>query len=120
MAELQRQLGRHSGNSGKPPSRDPAAERQRQAEERRRRAQAKGGAKRRKGKQRGAEGNGLQMSASPDEVIDHRPSRCEGCGGELGDDVSSSFAARHVIELPEVRPVVTEHRAHACQCRCGL
>ncbi len=26
---------------------------------------------------------------------------------------------RQVIELPEVTPVVTEHRAHTCRCRCG-
>jgi uncharacterized coiled-coil protein SlyX len=32
VAELERRLGQNSGNSGKPPSRDPAVERQRQAE----------------------------------------------------------------------------------------
>ncbi len=120
MAELERQLGQHSGNSGKPPSRDPAAERQRQAEERQRRAQAKGGAaKRRRGKQRGAKGKGLEMSATPDEIVDHRPGRCEGCGGDLGEGAPSEFSARQVVELPEVKPVVTEHRAHACRCSCG-
>jgi transposase len=120
VAELRRQLGQNSGNSGKPPSRDSAAERRRQAEERQRRAQAKGaGAKRRRGKQRGTKGNGLKMSPTPDEVVDHRPERCEGCGAELGTDAPSEFTARQVIELPEVRPVVTEHRAHACHCRCG-
>ncbi len=118
VAELERQLGQSSGNSGKPPSRDPAAERKRQAEERQRRAEAKG-TKRQRGKQRGAKGKGLEMSANPDEVVDHRPDRCEGCGAGLGDGGPSSFAARQVIELPEVRPVVTEHPAHACQCRCG-
>ncbi len=119
VAELQRQLAQHSGNSGKPPSRDPAAERQRQAEERQRRAQAKGGARRRKGKQRGAEGRGLQMSATPDSVVDHRPQSCNGCGAELGEGAPSEFSVRQVVELPEVRPVVTEHRAHACRCSCG-
>ncbi|MFN2608889.1 MAG: DUF6444 domain-containing protein, partial [Acidimicrobiales bacterium] len=62
VAELERQLGQNSGNSGKPPSRDPAAERQRQAEERERRKQASGAKKRRKGKQRGAKGSGLEMT----------------------------------------------------------
>ncbi len=119
VAELQRQLGQNSANSGKPPSRDPAAERQRQAEERQRRSQAKGGTKRRKGKQRGAEGKGLQMSATPDEVVDHRPGRCQGCGSDLAGDDPSEYRARQVIDLPEVRPVVTEHRAHACRCTCG-
>ncbi len=119
VAELERQLGQNSGNSGKPPSRDPAAERQRQAEQRQQRAQAKGGAKRRRGKQRGAKGKGLEMSATPDEVVDHRPGRCEGCGAELDEGTPSEFSARQVVELPEVRPVVTEHRSHACRCSCG-
>ncbi len=88
VAGLERQLGQNSGNSGTPPSRDTAAERQRQAEERQRRPQAKGaGAKRRKGMQRGAPDKGLRMSAAPDEVVDHRPARCGGCGAELGDDL---------------------------------
>ena len=119
VADLQRQLGQNSGNSGKPPSRDPAAERQRQAEERQRRAEAKGGAKRRKGKQRGAEGKGLQMSATPDDVVEHRPERCEGCGAEIAGDAPGEYHVRQVVDLPEVRPVVIEHRAHACRCSCG-
>jgi len=119
VAELQRQLGQNSGNSGKPPSRDPASERRRQAEQRQRRAGAKGGAKRRPGKQRGAKGKGLEMSAHPDAVVDHRPGRCEGCGREIGPDAPSTYQARQVIELPEVRPIVTEHRVHACACGCG-
>ena len=40
VTELERQLGQNSGNLGKPRSRDPAAERQRQAEERQRRKQS--------------------------------------------------------------------------------
>jgi transposase len=120
VAELERQLSQNSGNSGKPPSRDPAAERQRQAEEREgRKGSGGGGGRKRKGKQRGSKGSGLEMSANPDEVIDHHPQRCEGCGGELDDDASTGFCARQVIELPEVTPVVTEHRAHTCRCRCG-
>ena len=119
VGELERQLGQTSGNSGKPPSRDPAAERQRQADERERRTSSGGGERKRKGKQRGAKGSGLEMSAHPDEVVDHRPQCCEGCGTALDDDTSTGFAARQVIDLPEVTPVVTEHRAHTCACRCG-
>ena len=117
VGDLERQLAQNSGNSGKPPSRDPAAERQRQADERAKRQPTR--AKRPKGKQRGAKGSGLEMSANPDKVIDHRPERCEGCGAELGDNASTGFTARQVIDLPEITPVVTEHRSHTCSCRCG-
>ncbi len=47
VAELERQLSQNSGNSGKPPSRDPAAERQRQADARKRRNQSGAGGGRR-------------------------------------------------------------------------
>jgi transposase len=119
VAELERRLGQNSGNSGTPPSRDPATERQRQAEERARRADQAGSPKRRRGKQRGAKGARPAMSADPDEIVDHRPERCEGCGAELGEDTEDGFQARQVIDLPEVTPTVTEHRAHVCRCGCG-
>lgn len=120
VAELERQLGQNSGNSGRPPSRDSAAERQRQAEERQRRKQSQGAKRRRPGKQKGDTGTGPEMSATPDEVIDHRPAECRGCGADLGGTgTDAGFVARQVVELPEVRPVVTEHRAHARRCGCG-
>ncbi len=119
VAELERQLGQNSGNSGLPSSRDPAAERKRQAEERERRKQSQGAKRRRPGKQKGSAGSGPEMSATPDEVIDHRPAECAGCGAELDASDDDGFQARQVVELPEVKPLITEHRAHARRCGCG-
>jgi len=116
VAELERQLGQNSGNSGKPSSRDPVAERQRQAEER---AKRSGGTKRRRGKQRGAKGQTLEMSADPDVIVDHVPNSCGGCGAGLDPATDKGFSARQVVDLPEIRPVVTEHRAHTHLCSCG-
>jgi transposase len=118
LSELERQLGQNSGNSGKPSSRDPAAERQRQAEERKRRA-GKAGVKRQRGKQRGAPGSSLPMSPNPDEIIDYRPEHCGDCGKALDSDGDEGFSARQVIEVPEVKPKVTEYRAHTRSCTCG-
>ncbi len=115
--ELERRLGENSGNSGKPSSRDPVAERQRQAEERAKRSA--GQAKRRRGKQRGAGGQTLEMSASPDEIVEHRPGSCRSCGAGLGDAERIGYAARQVVDLPEIKPLVTEHRAVTCRCGCG-
>lgn len=64
VADLERQLGQNSGNSGKPPSRDPAAERTRQAAQRQAKASARGG-KPRKGKQRGAPAPGWSRRRTP-------------------------------------------------------
>lgn len=120
VAELERAVGQNSGNSGKPPSRDSAAERQRQAEERKRKAEAAGDGKRRRGKQQGAKGKTLEMSETPDEIVDHRPELCSGCGSAFGDRASDQgFQRRQVVEVPPVRPVVIEHRAHTYRCDCG-
>jgi transposase len=117
IAELERRLGQNSGNSGLPSSRDPAAERQRQADERAKRSA--GGPKRSRGKQRGTKGTTLEMSANPDEIIDHIPERCGNCGKVFGQSDQLRYSARQVVELPEVKPITTEHRAHSFGCACG-
>lgn len=120
LADLERRLGQNSGNSGKPPSRDSAAERQRQAEERKKKAEASGGARRQRGKQRGARGTTRTMTDAPDEIVEHRPDRCSDCGSLFDEDaVEEGYERRQVVEVPPVEPVVIEHRAHSLRCRCG-
>lgn len=119
VAEQERRLGQNSGNSGLPPSRDPAGERQRQAEQRAQQSSRTGGTKRRPGKQRGARGSGPAMSVTPDEIIDHHPDRCGRCRADLGEGTGTGFRARQVIEVPVAAPTVTEHRAHEHRCGFG-
>lgn len=116
---LRSELAKNSGNSSKPPSRDPAAERQRQAEERRaKQARAAGGKARRPGKQPGSKGQAAEMTDAPDEVVDHVPTACSGCGADLGDAPVAGVARRQVIDIPVPTPVVTEHRAQTRRCGC--
>ena len=119
VGELEAKLGQNSGNSSAPPSRDPAAERARQAEGRAERQRQAGGARRKRGKQRGAKGSGLQMSANPDIVVPHWPSRCGACGEALDEGAEEGYVARQVVDIPPVTPTVTEHRAYRCRCGCG-
>jgi transposase len=119
VAELEAKLGSNSGNSSTPPSRDPVGERQRQAEQRAQRQARAGGATRKRGKQRGAKGFGLEMSSNPDAIVDHRPERCEACGESLSESGEEGFTSRQVVDIPEVKPTVTEHRAHRRRCSCG-
>jgi transposase len=119
VTELERAIGQNSGNSGKPPSRDSAAERERQAEERRKKQEAAGGVKRRRGKQRGAKGKTLEMSDTPNEIVDHRPDRCRDCGSALDESADVGYRRRQLVEVPPVKPVVTEHRSHTYRCQCG-
>jgi transposase len=119
VAELERAAGQNSGNSGKPPSRDSAAERQRQAEEREKKAAAAGGVKRRAGKQKGAPGRTLQMSDTPDEIIELRPDHCRDCGSALDESADQGYRRRQKVEVPPVKPVVFEYRQHVYLCPCG-
>jgi transposase len=117
---LEGRSGQNSGNSGLPSSRDTAKERQRQAEERKRRREMTVTPKpRKKGKQKGAAGFGPTQTPDPDEVIEHRPEQCSACGEDLSGVEGEVQARRQVIDLPEPKPVVTEHRTITCGCSCG-
>jgi len=116
---LQAEAAKNSGNSSKPPSRDPVAERARQAEARReRRKKAAGGKARKPGKQPGGQGKTLKMTDSPDEVVTHTPQVCSGCGGDLADAEVTGVERRQVTDVPVVTPTVTKHRSERRRCGC--
>ena len=117
VAALKAEAGKNSGNSSKPPSRDPVAERQRQAEERgAKRTRAAGGKRRRAGKQPGTPGTTLALTDRPDVIVTHVPARCGDCGSGLADAPVSGEVRRQVVDLPEVTPKTTEHRAQTRRC----
>ena len=114
IVELERRLGQNSGNSSLPPSSDRFGKGKRPAR----------GTGRKPGKQPGSPGAGLQMAASPQEIRDHVPDACGGCGRDLDDPqagcVDAGFVRRQVHDLPEPVAVhVTEHRLHRRRCGCG-
>jgi len=116
LAELERRLGLNSSNSGKPPTSDGLRKPARVTSLREKSGKKPGG-------QKGHAGETLRQSADPDEIVDHFPTICSGCGGALTPDaaldIARDHAARQVFELPEPKPlVVTEHRVHACRCAC--
>lgn len=114
VAELERQLGLNSSNSGKPPSSDGLKKPPRTTSLR----EPSG---RRPGGQTGHPGTTLRRTEHPDTILDHLPETCPGCGGALDLSDSVGHQARQVFELPDPQPLrVTEHRAHNCRCRtCG-
>lgn len=129
IARLEEQTRSSSRNSSKPPSQDPPKTRK----ERRAEARAKAkewakadreGAGRKAGGQPGHRGSGRKLLPEDrvDEIIDHDPDGCGGCGHEFGEPerLRSRRPARHqVSELPAVAVVVTEHRSHRLRCpRC--
>ena len=95
-----------SRTSSKPPSTDRKEQRERSKP---------GGAK------PGHEGHSRILSATPDEVVEHRPDRCSCCSAVLMADLPAETISIHEqIDLPEVAPRVTQHRRLAVRCRaCG-
>lgn len=114
VAELERQLGLNSANSGKPPSSDGLKKPARVSSLRETSGKKPGG-------QKGHPGKTLSCAATPDATVDHFPPTCDGCGAALSEAMATGHAARQVFDLPEPQPlVVTEHRAHRCHCpACG-
>jgi transposase/uncharacterized coiled-coil protein SlyX len=110
VAELTRRLDRNSGNSSLPPSADrfvkPKRDRGRSSS-------------RKPGKQPGAPGSRLELIADPDEVIDHLPAACGGCGAGLDAAEAAGVIVRQVRDVPLVKVRVVEHRMHKRTCGCG-
>ena len=95
-----------SRTSSKPPSTDRKAQREKSKP---------GGAK------PGHEGHSRIISDTPDEVVEHRPGRCSCCGATLMADLAAETVRLHEqVELPEVKPLVTQHRRLSVCCpTCG-
>lgn len=110
VAELTRRLGQNSQNSSLPPSADRFAK-----PTRARRAGCAG----KPGKQPGAPGSALELVAEPDEVIDHVPTDCGGCGAGLAGAEPAGVVVRQVRDVPLVKVRVVEHRLHRRACGCG-
>jgi transposase len=109
---LREQTRRSSRNSSQPPSSDAPSAPPRQP----RKASGK-----KRGAQPGHEGHQrpLQPVETCRSVSDHRPVAGGACGTALGGD--DPHPVRHQgVELPEVNPLVDEHRLHQLGCpACG-
>jgi len=109
--ELEARLNRHSGNSSQPPSQDPP-----QAPKNRK---EKSG--RQPGGQKGHQGNHREL-APPEKVnkiVEHRAETCPHCRSALTQAAARPappVERRQVWELPEIQPVITEHRLLAGWC----
>jgi transposase len=61
----------------------------------------------------------LRLVDDPDEVVEHRPSACRGCGAALRRAAEVGVTRRQVHDIPQVSVHVTEHRLHRRRCACG-
>jgi transposase len=109
VQELQARLAKDSHNSSKPPSSDPLG-RKRPGSQRRRSGKKPGG-------QLGHAGETPHLVATPDRVVEHRPSVCASCQSSLDETMpAEGYERRQVHELPPVRLLVYEPRALQVRC----
>ena len=71
------------------------------------------------GGQNGHEGKTLQMTETPDQVIEYIPQFCTCCGIELGHIHAVLAECRQEVILPVIKPEYIEHRTFQRTCTCG-
>ena len=109
IKELEDRLNQDSHNSHRPPSSDGPAARPRPRSLRKHSGKKSGG-------QAGHPGVTRCLVDDPDVVLLHEPSVCARCGTSLAAMPAVGQERRQVIEIPEPRPVVTEHQAVQKAC----
>ena len=124
LKRLEEQARQDSRTSSKPPSMDPPKSRaQRRAEAR---AKAKEfmreGEGRTAGGQAGHRGAGRELKPEDqiDEIVDHYPDACGGCGHAFTEEQrrpKRRFGRHQVVELPPISVITVEHRTHQLRCR---
>jgi transposase len=114
LRELAERTNRNSGNSSKPPSSDPPW---------RQRPQKSPSGKKRGG-QRGHPGHYRRLlpASAVDQIVVCTPHTCKHCGIDFPESAARRRKVRRfqVVELPPIRPEITEYRVEARRCRdCG-
>lgn len=112
LGELEEKLSKNSKNSSKPPPSEGFGKAVKPKQEK---------GQRQRGGQVGHQGHNRDLYPLErcDEVIEHYPSACKGCGETLRGEDSSPYH-HQIVELPPIVPIVSEHRLHQLRCEhCG-
>jgi transposase len=114
VTQLERVIGRNSGNSSMPPSSDDLPGKTKPA------GKPVKESGRARGKQKGAPGSCPPWVASPDEWVAHRPKGNCGCGADLAGATDVGIERSHQEhDLPEIRLRVRQHDVYRVRCECG-
>jgi transposase len=112
VTELTEQRNRHSGNSSRPPSSDPPWQQR----------PKKPATGKKRGGQRGHPGSyrRLEPESAVDRVVVCTPETCEHCGTSFPEAPPRRRKVRRfqVVELPPIRPEITEYQREARRCSC--
>ncbi len=115
LGQLERQAGKDSSTSSRPPSSDSPYKKKGADRSLRERG------KRRPGKQPGGPGATMHLVDDPDESFDCPPALCRGCGADLAGEPVAAQRRHQVTGIePAPAPKVSEYVAQAKQCPgCG-
>lgn len=107
IAGLEEKLRLNSENSSKPPSSDRYPKKQSPSSSK-----------------KGRRSQGFSRKWFPkeqvSECIKYYPQNCDGCGGSDFLPKTKVAEARQTIEIPSIKPIITEHQAMKCRCaKCG-
>lgn len=108
-------LSQNSTNSSKPPSSDGLEVKKKPKKRKSRKKQ--GGQPGHNGKNRE-----LLPAEEMDDIQEHFPEQCKRCGSVFSEEqkIPTDNPSRYQwFELPEIRPIMEEHRCHSLACRCG-
>jgi transposase len=125
LRRLEEEARRDSRTSSRPPSMDPSKTRQQRRAEARAKAKELLRGEGKAGGQTGHRGAGRELKPEDhvDEIVDHYPEACRGCGREFSERErcrGSRFGRHQVAELPPISVILVEHRTHRLGCPgCG-
>jgi len=71
------------------------------------------------GGQKGRKGKTLEMTASPDTIIELTPDYCRGCGASLKGKPAIKGKSRQIVDIPPIKVIYTEYQSFHKICNCG-
>ncbi len=74
---------------------------------------------RKPGGQEGREGKTLEMTPTPDKIIEIHPDYCSNCGSSLVGVKSIKEQSRQIVDIPPVKAVFTQYQTYSKVCDCG-
>lgn len=71
------------------------------------------------GGQKGREGKTLEMTSTPDKIVELHPDYCNNCGLSLIEAEAIKKQSRQIIDIPLIKAVFTEYQSFSKICSCG-
>ena len=71
------------------------------------------------GGQKGREGKTLEMTSTPDKIVELQPDYCNNCGLSLLEVEATKKQSRQIIDIPPIKAVFTEYQTFSKICSCG-